>query len=561
MNKNKKIAMLFLIIASLIGALLLTNCAADLQGTSAKADLYKIECLDYGKVNTITTASENVLGDVPGYVDSITFKPIANPSAKIEITKGSAQTALEYLGNLTWKLDIKAAVFNKFKIKVTAEDGTVKEYNFRVEMNLTVESFSVLSNGTTAGYLKYEKAGVVSNSAYDVSVSVVAPTIKVDLSSDITNLNFITKFKHTGNSVKIADSATPSNPTITLVSEETNINFSTPVTRSLKVYGKDNTNKEYKIFVGRENTTEYSDEAIVNKIAVVDKNTAVAIALVNSDTDNAYIAGTSNFRNTQLNDTTAYANDKAALMAGAVKMFKAPGMFRGKYIRIYPLVKPSDSSKYKLDMLIVKSAVLTGDATTDILVSGAPPYQDAKIAYGTAGGEQKVFVSLDFLLADADYIVPPPIYLRGRPTNLMWDAMPKAELYEAVGDPEYTGKYSIMRTRTFTCVEDPGDYTVTDSNDDYISNSGASGWDWKIGEGVVPNAWLYFAFHFGKAGDDVVFSSSTCHTSKTGRGWAQTEAGESKTNWNNKFTVGKKYTWYIKDYLKGSAAQIMVIEE
>ena len=235
-------------------------------------------------------------------------------------------------------------------------------------------------------------------------------------------------------------------------------------------------------------------------------------------------------------------------------MYLAEGKFRGKYVKYYPVIKPSDSSLYLLNMVLLKIASPAGNAN-DIYQEGNAPYMNYSEYYFG-----KKYVSVDFLLSSAKYIIAPPIYLRGRPTNRAWDALPKAILEDAVGDPDYTTKYSVMKTRTFTAVavNDPDDYSVTDSNDNYIS---AGNWDWKIGEGVVPNKWLYFAFHFGRKNDNVVFSPATAKTDKKVRKWYEVDAGEAKPNWNNTFKVGKKYTWYIKDYVKGNQARIMIIEE
>lgn len=418
------------------------------------------------------------------------------------------------------------------------------------EKRLVVVSFSISKNGTGVGDLKTDKDGVVGN---DESISTYLPTIKVDIPSDVTNMKFVVKFSYTGCRIKMASDTNPSSPTIELVSGETEIDFSNTVIRRLRIYATDNTYQDYAVFVGIGNTTTYSDEEITRRVAVLDGDSVTILALVDSINDNAYLSGTKNFRETQLNDTKDYATNEDAIKAGAVEMSKANGMYIGKYLRTYQIVKPMDSSKYKIDMLVVKTTTPTGNVS-DILVKGVPPYQNSKISYY---GE-KAYISINFLLADVGYIVPPTIYVRGRPMDMLWNAHAKAELFEACDDPEYNGSYSIMKSKTFTAVDlkDLNDYS--DVGEDELASGS---WDWMVAEGVVPDQWLYFAFHFGRAGNNVDFSYSMHHTSATGRKWAYADAGELKPNWNNTFVAGKKYTWYVKDYLKGSYAKIMIIEE
>ncbi|HQJ06596.1 MAG TPA: hypothetical protein PLI57_09500, partial [Spirochaetota bacterium] len=58
------------------------------------------------------------------------------------------------------------------------------------------------------------------------------------------------------------------------------------------------------------------------------------------------------------------------------------------------------------------------------------------------------------------------------------------------------------------------------------------------------------------ASDNVEFSSSLSSPK-----WQACQTGSSKPNFDNDFKTGYRYTWYIKDFLKGSAAKIMILEE
>jgi len=134
MNKNKKLAMLFLIIASLIGAFLLTNCAADLQGKDKNSELFKIEFLEYGKVNATkySTTEVNEIVDVPGDRDSILVKPLISNASKVEISSPT-DGLLEYQGNLVWKINILDKSKNIFTVSVTSETQTKK--HLRLQSN------------------------------------------------------------------------------------------------------------------------------------------------------------------------------------------------------------------------------------------------------------------------------------------------------------------------------------------------------------------------------------------------------------------------------------------
>jgi len=547
MKRIKYIFLILMIIVSIMGLLFVVSCVADLQGKSKKSILYKVECLDYGKVDSISTKMQNTLGNVPGNVESIRFKPIVDPSSKVNVIGLEAETDLEYLGNLVWKLKIKDSAYNTFKIIVKGENGISNEYEFKVATVCEMKSFSLLKNGTSAGYLKVDKEGVIGN---DVSISTLYPTIKVDLSSDITNLTFKTKFDFVGTSVKIGTDGAPDNPTVTLVSESTEIDFSNPITKTLRVFSIDNTSKDYKIFVGTENTTIYTDEQIVNGVAVIDSNTCVVLARVDNTTD-VYISGGRTFVKSQWNNNNSYENEIDAITKNRGKpMYLASGRFRGQYVKYYPIIKPSDPTLYQLNMVILNTDTPIGNAL-EIAQEGNAPYMNYEEDYNG-----KKYVSLDFSIDSADYIIAPPIYVRGRPFDLMWYAQdPKARLVEAVGDLDYNGKYSVMKSATFTAVNKN---LYEDLADDEIM---AGNWDWKIAEGVVPNKWLYFAFHFGRKNDNVVFSPAAAKTDVRKRRWYEVDAGEAKPNWNNTFKVGKKYTWYIKDYVKGNQARIMIIEE
>ena len=222
--KKRYILLLVIAIIFIAGLLFAVSCAADLQGKSKKALLYKVECLDYGKVNSISTSLPNVIDNVPGNVESIRFKPIVDLSSKVEVVPLEAETDIKYLGNLIWEIKIKDAAYNVFKIIVKSEEGKSNEYEFSVRTSLELKSFALLKNGTGKGDLMSDKSGVIGN---DISVNLLNPTVKVDLSSDITNLTFKTKFVHTGKSVKISDAAILDTPSILLESEKTSVDFST----------------------------------------------------------------------------------------------------------------------------------------------------------------------------------------------------------------------------------------------------------------------------------------------------------------------------------------------
>ncbi|HNZ28129.1 MAG TPA: hypothetical protein PKK13_12975 [Spirochaetota bacterium] len=146
MNKNKKIAMLFLIIASLVGALLLTSCAADLQGKDKNSKLLKIE-FSIGRLGgALSTAKVNEINDIPGNLSSFEFRPIASPASKIEVNS-STSGLIDYLGNLNWRVNVKDAELNTFDINVTSESGEVNAYSFKVNTALTINSFSIELSG------------------------------------------------------------------------------------------------------------------------------------------------------------------------------------------------------------------------------------------------------------------------------------------------------------------------------------------------------------------------------------------------------------------------------
>ncbi len=190
MNKNKKIALLFLMIASLIGALLLTNCAADLQGKDKNSELFKIEFLEYGKVNSTkysdTTVNEIV--DVPGDRDYILIKPIISNASKVEITSNS-DGLLEYMGNLIWKVNILEKAKNTFSVSVTSESLTKKTYEFKISTKLNIQDFTIKATGSGAGNIKNDVKAVVFDTAStkDVLISMAGD---IDLPKTIPVADF-----------------------------------------------------------------------------------------------------------------------------------------------------------------------------------------------------------------------------------------------------------------------------------------------------------------------------------------------------------------------------------
>lgn len=581
MNKNKKIAMLFLIIASLIGALLLTNCAADLQGTSAKADLYKIEFLDYGKVSSIKKSidtdgsgkidgaerkEENEIIDVPGDATSFKFKPIASSSSKIEVATDDG-ASLEYIGNLTWKVNIiQPVIKNKFFLTVSSEDNSKKNiYYFKLTLKRQFTKFNVKPND----YITKEFKGVIGDdSAKDSTVNYLntvdaKPTVRVDLSNDAiastlsTSLkNVLCEFEHTGTKVIANGVEQKSGVTV--------IDFSNgPVKYS--VYGYDDSYYDYYIYVGVENSTIFTDEQIMRKCAVIrDSNKKILstyiIAQVNEESTDLYIAGDRSFRKNQLGDSTVYLNDEAAVVAGGVKMFKTTGMFRGKYLRIYPLNKPSNPNDYKMN--IVVSTTSSPSQATDVYKGGViypnkqMPYLRSDISIFTT----ESYISLDFEIEPADYIIVPSMFVRGQMLSLgFWGCLSKSLLFDATTDPDNNysayngGKYSLMRTKSLRAVAD-SDYTETDTE-----TLRAGQWDWKVGEGVIgSDAWNFPSFHFSYNGVNVTINGD----------WVFTQTGEQKPNFGTNFVEGKYYTFYFRNMLyfdedsveSGKGAQVKLIE-
>lgn len=182
MNKNKKIAMLFLIIASLIGALLLTNCAADLQGKSKIDTLYKIE-LSIGRLGgALSVVKPNEIVDIPGDLDSFEIRPISSPAAKISISS-STPGLVDYKGNLLWKINMKNATSNVFDVTVTSESGSVSVYNFKVASALTIKTYSAYINGKW-------KDGVIEET--DKRDKMIAPAGDIDVPMEISTENWNT---------------------------------------------------------------------------------------------------------------------------------------------------------------------------------------------------------------------------------------------------------------------------------------------------------------------------------------------------------------------------------
>jgi len=581
MNKNKKIAMLFLIIASLIGALLLTNCAADLQGKSSSGELIKLEFIDYGKANSFTKSIdtdgsgaidgteskvENEIIEVPGDVTSFQFRPRANISAKIEV-KSDVGAKIDYTGNLIWKVNIiEPAMKNKFSVTITSEDGNSKNiYYFKVTMARKFKSFKVLANN----YLVKDFTGVIGDdSAKDTTVNYLdtitaKPTIRVDLSNDAissslqTSLkNVLCQFEYTGTKV-IANG-------VEQKSGITTVDFSNgPVKYS--VYGTDGSYYDYYVYVGVENTSIFTDEQIMRKCAVIrdsDKKIIATyiIAQVDNDSTNLYIAGDRSFRKNQLGDNTVYLNDEAAVTAGGVMMSKTVGMFRGKYLRIYSLNKPTNSSDYKMNVVVSTTASPT--IASDIYKGGVvfPSKQMPYLRSDISIFSTESYISLDFEIEPADYIIVPSMFVRGQMLSLgFWSCYSRALLFDATTDPDknysvYTGaKYSLMRTMSIK-AESNLDYLETDTD-----TLRAGQWDWKIGEGVVgSDAWNFPSFHFSYNGVNIEVNGD----------WVYTQTGEQKPNFGTNFVEGKYYTFYFRNMLyfdkdsveTGKGAQIKLIE-
>ena len=639
MKKNKKIAMLFLIIASLVGALLLIGCPADLQ-KSGNANIYKIAFIDYGKLPSTLYARDdsvtNVITDVPGNKYSLTFQVICSPSTKIEII--DASTDVEYLGNMMWRATLKnnavelnnitadggidssiAKNINRFSIKTTAEDGKVKIYDYAIATSLTLQSFKIKSTGSAKGVdiLSDKSAVVVEQGQSNEQTKLISTdygTARIDLSSDIDAnklKSVVIEFESNASKVT-AELMRRTNATTTSVTDcgvqtsgDSTADFYNNARMRYKLCSVDGTFKYYDAGVILDGNKQvavdsdgnpvydycpYTDAELNYKLSISpSKDSITILAMVDNTSDNAYITGDRDFRKVYLGDTATYSSDGAAAMAPGKKMnivysidkdkklTDRQASYMGKYIRSYTIRKIDDDAS--LSDLIFNIYCFSKDTGINGLTAKNFNLTMGKVPYiGSNLFSNMPALAIDWKIGLADYIIVPELFLRGWIINLMWDAAPKAKFENAVDHPEYSGQYSIMKTRTFTCYDnglnnesyddifEAPDLTALATGDDAVRNDrfkqrGPGLNNWKIAEGILGTSrWDVPAFHFAKvsssASDNVEFSSSLSSPK-----WQACQTGSSKPNFDNDFKTGYRYTWYIKDFLKGSAAKIMILEE